>query len=52
MSNENGTKIGNILGTIIILAVVALVVALAVYHFNDCKKVGHTKTYCVIDLFR
>lgn len=22
------------------------------YKYQDCKKVGHTKTYCVLDIFR
>jgi hypothetical protein len=52
MTNEQWTKIGNILGLIIITAILVSVIALEVYHFNDCKKVGHTKAYCMLDIIR
>lgn len=35
---------------LVILAMLAIVIGLSAYKFNDCKKVGHSTFYCMLDL--
>lgn len=38
-------------GTLLfIAAVLALGISIATYKFRDCKKVGHTTLYCILDM--
>ena len=37
---------------VIILIAICLPVYLEIYHYKDCKRVGHTTFYCVTDIFR
>lgn len=35
---------------LVIVAVLAIVIGLSAYKFNDCKRVGHSTLYCILDL--
>lgn len=36
---------------IVAIAIVSLSIWWTIYKYEDCKLVGHTKTYCVMKLF-
>lgn len=41
------------LGITIILATVPIgIIFIERYRYDDCMKVGHTMTYCVLDIFK
>ena len=39
--------IGLVLG---FLAILAIPIAMGIYKYNDCRKVGHSIFYCILDL--
>lgn len=44
--------LGILLAVVFFFGVLMFITYLEIYHFNDCLRVGHTKTYCTIDIFR
>ena len=43
-------KLEKIILAVIIVVCLSLPASCAVYKFKDCKKVGHSNFYCVLDL--
>lgn len=41
---------GAIACTIVAMVVFFVVFAIPIYKFKDCRKVGHTFMYCILDL--
>lgn len=51
MNNNNWDEFLACLGAIIlIIALATFSIWWTVYKYQDCKRVGHTKTYCILDI--
>jgi hypothetical protein len=49
MSDEEENNVVFILQLIFAVVIFALTIWWGIYKYHDCLKVGHTKTYCIID---
>lgn len=37
---------------VVILVILGIIIWAEIYHYQDCLRVGHTKLYCLLDIFR
>ncbi|MGR3220199.1 MAG: hypothetical protein ACUZ8H_10335 [Candidatus Anammoxibacter sp.] len=48
--NNIKNKLYGAIGVLVIVGIIALAIWGITYKFNDCKHVGHSMVYCIMDL--